>query len=58
MDPLKRKEIFVHGRPTNSGVEEPRKYLPRPALQIKRYSSPPGTLQGFEQYIKEHPSDR
>ncbi|XP_068729084.1 GTPase-activating Rap/Ran-GAP domain-like protein 3 [Montipora capricornis] len=58
MDPLKRKEIFVHERPTNSGVEEPRKYLPRPALQIKRYSSPPGTLQGFEQYIKEHPSDR
>lgn len=61
MDLSKKKHSFLPDRPVNSGSLERRsqgKYLLRPALQIKRFSSPPGTLQGFDQYMKEQTNER
>lgn len=61
MDLSKKKHSFVPDRPANSGSLERRcqgKYLLRPTLQIKRFSSPPGTLQGFDQYMKEQTNER
>lgn len=61
MDLSKKKHSFLPDRPANSGSLERRcqgKYLLRPALQIKRFSSPPGTLQGFDQYMKEQTNER
>lgn len=63
MDRSNKRQTFVPERPSSAMVAEPKnlgKYLPRPTLQIKRYSSPPGTLQLSQAFCqhKDLPRER
>ncbi|RMX59389.1 hypothetical protein pdam_00019339 [Pocillopora damicornis] len=57
MDLSKKRQTFTPERQASLSVGEnkaPGRYLPRPSLQPKRYSSPPGTLRLTEEVDQQN----